>query len=80
MLPVPFHFAWAYLKLFIKKQLKIGQKEESTNYRYRYLPFSISHCSPTVQYYSPESSGLEIMNKIFIELLFHSCLIQIRNK
>ena len=66
--------------IYKKKKLKIGQKEESTNYGYRYLPFSISHCSPTVQYYSPESSGLEIINKNFIELLFHSCLIQIRNK
>ena len=34
------------------------------------LPFSISHYSPTVQYYSPESSGLKIRNKMFSALSF----------
>ena len=55
-------------------RVKSNKKEESINY----LPFSILHYT-VLQYDSPESSGLKIMNNILIYLLFHSCWIRNNN-
>ena len=63
--PDPAHIIDAYLE---KKKLKFNQEEEFTSY----LPFSISHYSPTL--HSTEFTGLKLEIIFFIYLLFHYLL------
>ena len=63
--PDPAHLIDAYLE---KKKLKFNQEEEFTSY----LPFSISHYSPTL--HSTEFTGLKLEIIFFIYLLFHYLL------
>ena len=85
--PDPTHCLWAYLKIILEKNTLyrvpvINLKKESTKYLqyyyYRLPVFCIFYL--TLQYSSPESSGLKIRNKILIYLLFHYCWIRIRIK
>ena len=64
--PDPTHIIEAYSEI-IFKNLKFNQKEKSTNY----LPFSISYCSPIVQYIQCRIHRSKMRNNIFIYLFFH---------
>ena len=67
--PDPTHIIEAYSEI-IFKNLKFNQKEKSTNY----LPFSISYCSPIVQYIQCRIHRPKMRNNIFIYLFFHFLL------
>ena len=73
--PDPIHIIEAYLEIKKTPYTVISQKEESTSYSICHFLFYTMYST-----ISPESSGLKIINKILIYLLFHSCWIRIRNK